>query len=90
MLWTTVWFLLVLKLPVAYLAWVIWWAVKDPPEPRPGEPARVREPLGGPPLRPGMRDRLLPRPRHPAPHGSPLRHGRSRPAPARAHERITT
>ncbi len=30
-MWTAIWFLVVLKLPILYLAWVIWWAVKDPP-----------------------------------------------------------
>ena len=30
--WYTVWFLVILKIPVLYLAWVIWWAVKDPPD----------------------------------------------------------
>jgi hypothetical protein len=87
MVWTTVWFLLVLKIPVAYLAWVIWWAVKDPPEPRPAEPARVPAPLDGvDPSRFGRR--LVPRPRHPAPHGSPYRRpARTRTALARARER---
>ncbi len=89
MVWTTVWFLLVLKLPVAYLAWVIWWAVKDPPEPRQGEPALVREPTDDGPgsRRPGLGRRLTPRPRHPAPHGSPSRRP-PRTAPVRARERI--
>ncbi len=32
MLWFTLWFLVILKIPALYLAWVIWWAVKDPPE----------------------------------------------------------
>lgn len=88
MVWTTVWFLLILKIPVAYLAWVIWWAVKDPPQPRPGEPARVREPSDG--LDPsGSRfpRRLFPRPRHPGPHGSPARRG-PRIALARARKEV--
>ena len=89
MVWTTVWFLLILKIPVAYLLWVIWWAVKDPPEPRPGEPALVREPADGGPdsTRPRLGRRRVPRPRHPAPHGSPARRS-SRTLPARARERV--
>lgn len=88
MVWTTVWFLLILKIPVAYLAWVIWWAVKDPPQPRPGEPARVREPVDGlDPRGSAFRRRLLPRPRHPGPHGSPARRG-PRIALARARKEI--
>jgi hypothetical protein len=34
-MWLTIWFMVILKIPIAYLAYVIWWAVKDPPEPRP-------------------------------------------------------
>ena len=33
MLWFTIFFLVILKIPAAYLGYVIWWAVKDPPEP---------------------------------------------------------
>ena len=36
MLWFSIWFLLILKLPAAYLAYMIWWAVKDPPAPSSG------------------------------------------------------
>jgi hypothetical protein len=32
MVWFTVWFMVILKIPILYLAWVIWWAVKDPPD----------------------------------------------------------
>ena len=32
MLWFTIWFMVILKIPALYLAYVIWWAVKDPPE----------------------------------------------------------
>jgi hypothetical protein len=73
-LWFTLWFMVILKIPVLYLAFVIWWAVKDPPQP--GGDAPVDE-LGGdgPGRRPGGRRRP-----HSGPHGSPTR----RPAPARA------
>jgi hypothetical protein len=88
MVWTTVWFLLILKIPVAYLAWVIWWAVKDPPQPGQCDPARVRRPVDGfDPTGSRARRRLLPRPRHPGPHGTPLRRG-PRVALARARRRI--
>src|ERR687894_89930 len=33
MLWFSLWFLVILKLPALYLAYIIWWAVKDPPDP---------------------------------------------------------
>ena len=36
MLWFTIFFLVILKIPAAYLGYVIWWAVKDPPVSRRG------------------------------------------------------
>ena len=41
-MWLTIWFMVILKIPIAYLAYVIWWAVKDPPEPRPEIAVAVR------------------------------------------------
>jgi len=32
-----VWMLLILKIPIFMLLYIIWWAVKDPPEPVPDE-----------------------------------------------------
>jgi hypothetical protein len=73
MLWFTLWFMVILKIPALYLAYVIWWAVKDPPAPSPG-PGFAGYDAGpgviGPPRRRG-RGRL------PRPHGGPAR----RPAP---------
>ncbi len=60
--------MLILKLPILYLAGVCYWAVKAEPEPRPLEGARVPAPLA-----PGPR--VPPRRRHPRPgsHGGPVR-----------------
>ena len=33
MLWFTVVFLILLKIPIVYLCYIVWWAVKDPPQP---------------------------------------------------------
>jgi hypothetical protein len=77
MLWFTIWFLVILKIPALYLAYILWWAVKDPPAPASGPSA---EELGGGGRGPGPRLRPRRRPlpsRRPGPHGSPLR----RPAP---------
>ena len=72
-MWTAVWFLVVLKLPVLYLAWVIWWAVKDPPG-SDLELGGARElgddGSGGGWLRGRRRSRLRPRT---GPHGGPVR-----------------
>jgi len=68
MLWFTVWFMVILKIPALYLGYVIWWAVKDPPV----------EATGGSDGMPGdggpRRGPRLPAPgRRPGPHGRPLR-----------------
>jgi hypothetical protein len=70
--WTAVWFLVVLKLPVLYLAWVIWWAVKDPPgsELELGGEEEAGPDDGGGWVRARSRSRLRPRR---GPHGGPAR-----------------
>lgn len=82
MVWYTLWFLVILKIPALYLAYMIWWAVKDPPEAGAG-PA---EEWGGGGGRLGPRPRPSRRPipgRRPGPHGTPAR----RPAPVLARAR---
>ena len=75
MLWFTLWFLVILKIPAIYLAWVIWYAVKDPPDAAGGQ--HGADEGGGPGWRPST-DRRRERPRR-GPHGSPVR----RPLPRR-------
>ena len=70
MLWFTLWFMVILKIPILYLAWVIWWAVKDPPEAFAGGSTAGTD--GGPGWRPTLRPDRNGRPRG-GPHGSPLR-----------------
>ena len=70
--------MLVLKLPILYLAGVVYWAVKA--EPRPPEPARLPVAAGGePPLSPHRSEPR--RPRRGGPHGR----GRESRRRARAH-----
>lgn len=83
MLWFTLWFTVALKIPALYLAYVIWWSVKDPPTPAAGN-AEGSE--GG-----GLLDHGRPGPRRPVsgrcsrPHGSPERRPhRTAPVAARA------
>jgi hypothetical protein len=80
MLWFTLWFLVILKIPIVYLAYVIWWAVKDPPDAYAGPGSEDLEQGGGPPWRP-TRDRGRAR----GPHGAPERKPRpQRPIRTRA------
>ena len=81
MLWFTLWFLVILKIPILYLAWVIWWAVKDPPDGQTGESAGDGEDggLGRPPdgwRRPSTRPHRGPE-RRPAPRPAGVRPVRS-------------
>jgi hypothetical protein len=79
MVWLTIWFMVILKIPAIYLAYVIWWAVKDPPVPETGAGGGFGG-GAGPPRHPHTR---TPAPgRHPGPHGTPVR--RPIPAPLRA------
>jgi hypothetical protein len=76
-MWLTIWFMVILKIPIAYLAYVIWWAVKDPPEPRPEIAVAVRAPDDDVPGRPrpygGRRRPDSTR----GPHGRAMRRARS-------------
>jgi hypothetical protein len=87
MLWFTLVFLVALKIPIVYLCWVVWWAIKDPPQPGEGAEGAVGEADSGGPgsgswWRPPMPGR---RPRR-GPHGSPTR--KPQPAVARSNSRI--
>jgi hypothetical protein len=71
--WELIWLMVIMKIPILYLCWVVWWAIKA--EPRPEEGAALvaapttdsPEPGFGRPLR---RTR---RPRPARPHGGPTR-----------------
>ena len=72
--WELFWFMVILKIPVVYLACVVWWALRAP---RPLEPA-VAVRLGEPePSHDPLAGRRLParslRPLRGGPHGSPRR-----------------
>ena len=75
--WTLLYMVLFLKLPVAALLWLVWWAVHQTDE----EPATASQQDGGSAMRDGVfRHPRPPRPRRPrrGPHGSP-----APPAPSR-------
>jgi hypothetical protein len=81
-LWFTIWFLVILKIPAIYLAYVIWWAVKDPPAESAGGDGGILRGGGpgptGPEPRPPVRGRAT------GPHGKPSRR------PARTVETLRT
>ena len=60
--------MLILKLPILYLAGVCYWAIKAEPEPRPHEGARALVPVD-----PGPWTTPRRRPTRPASHGGPVR-----------------
>ena len=79
-MWELIWLMVIMKIPILYLCWVVYWAIKS--EPRHEEPATVAVPDdgGSPGWRPAQRG-----PRRPGPHGRPMRkYARSRRAPIRA------
>src|ERR1700751_4706288 len=77
MVWEFVFLMVILKIPIASLGGVFYWAVKA--EPKPPEPAVVHAQLPGPEPREPWR----PRTRAPrsGPHGSPPPRGATAPAP---------
>jgi len=76
MLWFTIVFLVLLKIPLVYLCYVVWWAVKDPPAPGEGYASAAGAPEShGPDEGSGSwwRRRVPKRPLQRGPHGSPVR-----------------
>jgi hypothetical protein len=65
--WELIWLMVIMKIPILYLCWVVYWAIKS--EPRPEQPARVLADDEGGPLSWNPHRR----PRRPGPHGRPAR-----------------
>jgi hypothetical protein len=88
--WTVIFMLVVLKLPVVYLAGVVWWAIRAEPRPTPEDGLRVASPDAPPPASPwlwGRRGGRL-RPSRGGPHGHRPRTPRDpRPLAAKAERR---
>jgi hypothetical protein len=76
-IWEVVFVLLILKLPVAYVCWVIWWAVKAEPE------LGIEGEAGSGHSWVPWRRRGGPRKPRNGPHGSPTRSATRTPPPAR-------
>ena len=70
-LWELIFIMVILKIPIVYLCYVVWYAIKAEPRGR-GGPAGVRATPDSPP--PSYdRHRRRTRPRPPRPHGGPAR-----------------
>ena len=78
--WEFVFLMLILKIPILYLAWVVYWAIKA--EPTPPEYAALPAELRPVPRPPWERP-ARPRGRRRGPHGAPSR-GYARTARAQA------
>ena len=79
-MWELIWLMVIMKIPILYLCWVVYWAIKS--EPRPEQPVALAVPGDGSDPTPWRPRR---RPRRPGPHGRPTRtYARARRAPVRA------
>jgi hypothetical protein len=69
--WEAVFFLVLLKIPVVYLGFVVWWAIREEPDRR--EPTAVAAVSDTPPSGPGVGGPRRParRPHTGHPHGRP-------------------
>ncbi len=70
-LWELVFIMVVLKVPIAYLCYVVWYAIKAEPRGRGGSAGVRVLPDSPPPSYDGLRRGLRRRP--PRPHGGPSR-----------------
>jgi len=66
--WELIWLMVIMKIPILYLCWVVYWAVKS--EPGPEEPAALV--AAGDDADPTPWHSRS-RPRRPGPHGRPAR-----------------
>jgi hypothetical protein len=81
--WTFLYLMLFLKLPIAGLAWIVWWAVKAEPEPDAGEEGNDDGGSKRPVERPVHPRGPLPHHPRRGPHGDP-----ALPSPARTRRTV--
>jgi hypothetical protein len=68
--WELIFLMVILKIPIVYLCWVVYWAIKSEPQTDGGEGVRFEPPDDGrPPSRPDWGRRRRPT----RPHGGPAR-----------------
>jgi hypothetical protein len=84
MTWTFIWLLLILKIPIAGMLWIVWWAIHQNDD----EPLPAGDGDGGTKLRSGRHPRPpLPRKPRRGPHGAAAPPTPSRVRSVHAHAR---
>jgi hypothetical protein len=79
--WELIWLMVIMKIPILYLCWVVYWAIKS--EPRPEQPVALLAVVDDSDPTPWRSRRA--RPRKPGPHGRPARgYARTRRATVRS------
>ena len=68
-MWELIWLMVIMKIPILYLCWVVYWAIKS--EPRPEQPAALVMASDDSDPPPWRSKRI--HPRRPGPHGRPSR-----------------
>jgi hypothetical protein len=71
--WELIFLMVIMKIPILYLCWVVWWAIKSEPRPEEGAALRAAVPPNGPEPSLWWRRHRTPRPRPARPHGGPAR-----------------
>jgi hypothetical protein len=71
--WELIWLMVIMKIPILYLCWVVWWAIKAEPRGEEGAALPAPVPPDSQPSGSGWRFRRGRRPRPARPHGGPTR-----------------
>ena len=85
-MWELIWLMVIMKIPIVYLCWVVWWAIKAEPRHPEGAALTAAVPPGSPGPDSGWRPHRARRQRPTRPHGGPTRvyERTARAAPARS------
>ena len=72
-MWELIFLMVVMKIPIVYLCWGVWWAIKAEPRGEEGAPMPARPDEDSPGPGPRWQFRRARRPRPSRPHGGPTR-----------------
>ena len=72
-MWELIFLMVIMKIPILYLCWVVWWAIKAEPRGEEGAALRAELPHDSPDSGFPWRSRRPGRPRPGRPHGGPTR-----------------